>query len=109
MTKQEMQVVLGQNLRKCRLDQRLTIEKLSEKVGISVTFYSNLESGKKMMSVETLWKLTDALSISADTLLHGGEPESRIKNIELLLENQSPEELAAIEELIRFWIAHRTK
>lgn len=104
MTKDELQVMIGQNLRKIRLEQKLTIEQVAERVGISTTFYSNLESGNKMMSVETLRKITDALSISSDALLYKVDAASRLRSIEMLLRDQSPENIAFIEKLIRLCV-----
>lgn len=104
MTKDELQVMIGQNLRKIRLEQKLTIEQVAERVGISTTFYSNLESGNKMMSVETLRKMTDTLCISADTLLYNDDADNRIRSIDMLLRDQSPEHIAFIEKLVRLCV-----
>lgn len=104
MTKDELQVTIGQNLRKIRLEQKLTIEQVAERVGISTTFYSNLESGNKMMSVETLRKMTDTLCTSADALLYGHDAENRIRSIDLLLRDQPPENIAFIEKLVRLCV-----
>lgn len=104
MTKDELQVVIGQNLRKIRTEQKLTIEQVSERVGISTTFYSNLESGNKMMSVETLRKMTDALCISADALLYRDGADNRIRSINMLLRDQSAENITFIEKLVRLCV-----
>lgn len=104
MTKQELQTTLGRNLRRIRTEQNLTIEQLAERVGISTTFYSNLECGNKMMSVETLWKLTDALGVGSDALMQGPEPDERQKRIGSLLRDQPEENLVFIERLIRLCV-----
>lgn len=104
MRKDELQLVIGQNLRRIRLEQKLTIEQAAERVGISTTFYSNLESGNKMMSIETLRKVTDALCISADALLYKEDAGNRIRNIEMLLRDQSAENIAFIEKLVRLCV-----
>ena len=104
MTKQELQTVIGQNLRKARLGQRLTIEQVSERVGISTTFYSNLECGNKMMSLITFQKLTEVLGVSASTLLSNGKEDMHIKDIEMLLREQPPEMLAFVEKLLRLCV-----
>lgn len=105
MTKQELQRILGQNLRKARMEQNLTIEQLAEKVGISTTFYSNLECGNKMTSIVTLRKLADTLCVSTDSLLYCEEPGEKLKNINMLLSSQSTENIAFIEKLIRLCIS----
>ena len=82
MTKQEMQKLIGHNLMRQRLAQNITREQISEKVGISTTFYANLECGNKMMSLVTLRKLADALCVSTDVLLYGDQPEHYVAYIE---------------------------
>lgn len=104
MTKDELQAIIGQNLRKIRTEQKLTIEQVAERVGISTTFYSNLESGNKMMSVETLRKMTDTLCVSADALLYKADADNRIRSIHMLLRDQSPENVAFIEKLVRLCV-----
>ena len=101
MTKQELQRIIGKNLRRCRKAQNFTREQLAEKVGISTTFYANLESGNKMMSLVTLQKMAEVLHVSTDSLLHSDDADGKIKNIDLLLRDQSPGNLAFIEQLVR--------
>ena len=83
----------------------MTREELAEKVGISTTFLANLECGNKMFSVLTLLKLSDALCVSTDTLLHGVNERNAAGDIEALLRNQSPEMIQFIEELTRLSVA----
>ena len=45
---------IGSNLKKCRLNAQLTQEQVAERAGISVPFYGNIESGNRLMSMETL-------------------------------------------------------
>lgn len=104
MTKQELQIILGKNLNKARIERRMTREELAEKVGISTTFCANLECGNKMMSVETLFRLTDALCISADSLLFGENKDEKCKSIDMLLRDQSLENIAFIEKLVRLCV-----
>ena len=101
MTKQELQKNIGNNLMRQRIALNLTREQLSEKVGISTTFYANLECGNKMMSLQTLQKLADALCVSTDVLLRGSDTGSRILSIEKLLQNQPEAYVAYIENMIR--------
>lgn len=109
MTKYELQSFVGQNLRRISLEQGLTIEQVAERVGISTTFYSNLECGNKMMSVETMWKLANVLCVSADAILLGDDSDERIKSIDMLLRNQSSENLEFIEKLIRLCVSDLPK
>ena len=101
MTKQEMQRTIGHNLMKQRVARNMTREQISEKVGISTTFYANLECGNKMMSVMTLRKLADALCVSTDALLYDADTSGRLRSIERLLRDQAENYIAYIEDVIR--------
>jgi len=101
MTKQEMQKLIGHNLMRQRLAQNITREQISEKVGISTTFYANLECGNKMMSLVTLRKLADALCVSTDVLLYGDHASGHVRSIEKLLSDQPEHYVAYIENVIR--------
>ena len=109
MTKQELQVMLGNNLRRARQAQNLTIEQVAEQAGISTTFYSNLEWGNKIMSLPTLYRLMEVLCVSPEGLLLADGPNEQIRNIEMLLRGRTPEELAFIEKLIRLCVTSLPK
>jgi len=51
MDKEELMILIGNNIQQYRLKQNLTQEQLAEKAGISTSFYANLERGKKSMSI----------------------------------------------------------
>ena len=61
MSKQEMQARYGRKIQEARKERHMTREELADRVGISTTFCANLECGNKMMSVETLDKLSEVL------------------------------------------------
>ena len=62
---------LGRRLWDYRAELKLTREAFSEKCGISVQFLSDIEHGRKGMSVETLYKICVAFEVSADYLIFG--------------------------------------
>lgn len=99
MTKEDLQVSIGINLSQIRKEKGLTQEAVAEKIGISPTFYANLECGNKMMSVVTLRKIADTLHISADRILYG--PTSDPHHIERLLDDVSPEVVSFIQKIIQ--------
>lgn len=47
---------------------------LADMAGISISFYGNIERGRKMMSMETFIKICTALNASADYILSGKIP-----------------------------------
>jgi len=54
MSSDNLKETIGRNLRNIRAERKLTREQMAELVGVSTTFYANLETGNKMMSVTTL-------------------------------------------------------
>lgn len=97
MSSNDLKEIIGRNLRSIRTDRKLTREQMAEKVGVSTTFYANLETGNKMMSVTTLKKIADALGISTDSILYENRPCEAADRIQKALSDQ-PQEVAAIAE-----------
>ena len=104
MSKQEKQVLYGQKIQQARKEQHMTREELADRVGISTTFCANLECGNKMMSVETLDKLSEVLGVSADFLLDKTSDHPGIQNIVLMLKDQPDEVIAFSEKMVRLCI-----
>ncbi len=61
--------ILGNAIRRARLDMQLSQEELAEMVGITVTHLKHLESEHRKPSIEVLFRLTETLHISLDNLL----------------------------------------
>ena len=104
MQKHDLQQIIGNNLRRIRIDSGLTREQLAEKVGVSTTFYANLECGNKMMSVITLRKLADALGVSTDALLYEERPCENIARIQTILRTQPASLVTFSERLIQLCV-----
>jgi len=60
---------IGEQVRKLRRNQNLTIEQLAEKVGVSVSFIGHIERGSRKASIETFVKISHALGVSTDMFL----------------------------------------
>ncbi len=60
---------IGQRIKKKRLEQGLTQEKLSELVGIGPSHMSHIESGSTVPSFEVFIAIVNTLECSADELL----------------------------------------
>jgi len=61
--------MLGDELRKARDDANLTQEQLSFSAGIDRSYISLLENNRKSPTIDVLFRLCDALGISASGLL----------------------------------------
>ena len=60
---------IGKRIREERTGAGLTQLLLSEKIGISDTYLGAVERGEKIPSIETLFKIANALNITIDYLL----------------------------------------
>jgi len=60
---------LGTKIKRKREELSLTQEKLAEKCDISSSFLYHIEAGTRVLSVETLYKIANALNVSFDYLL----------------------------------------
>ena len=94
---------IGARLKQARLERKLTQPQLAEMAGISVSFLSNLETGRQAMNVLTLVSLLDKLNISADWLLNNSTDSanhSAALEIEKELISCTPKERDAILRLV---------
>ncbi len=88
--------IIGKRLRRQREDLELTREKFAEIVGISAPFLAELESGRKGMSAQTLYKICKNLPISANYLLLGKDDFNKSGNTAMNIIEQIPTKYHAI-------------
>ena len=96
-------VKLGKNVRQARNNLKLTQEQLAEKIDVSTVFISQIETGVRKASLETIYKLSLSLKVPVDDLLKK-EPASDIteyNELSSLLEYCTPKEIGLITELVR--------
>jgi transcriptional regulator with XRE-family HTH domain len=62
---------LGANVRAVRTSRGLTQEQVAFDTGLHLSFVSDIERGKRNISVQTLLKLARALGVAAPALLEG--------------------------------------
>ena len=65
---------------------------VSEKAGISLRFYQMIERGEKSVSLDTLIRLSDILTISVDYLLFGDLSNSLENPLTETLRRLSPQQ-----------------
>jgi len=68
-------IEVGNRIRIKRKSNNITLEKLAEMCDISVGFISNIETGNKSASLETLYKIAISLKASLDYLVFGFETD----------------------------------
>lgn len=69
--KKPVNIEIGQNVKRLRENAGMTQESLSELLGLGVKHISAIECGAAGVSIPTLIKLCNLLSVSADRVLFG--------------------------------------
>ncbi|HZZ77249.1 MAG TPA: helix-turn-helix domain-containing protein [Gemmataceae bacterium] len=83
---------VGDRIKKRRNELGWTQDQLAQKAGISKSFLSDLENGKRSVSADNLLDIARVLNLSLDYLMKGTEPEANP------VEVQIPASLAAFAE-----------
>ena len=86
-----LKFILGAKIRQLRQQQKLSLKVLSEQSGLSISYLSEIEKGKKYPKPEKLFHLSNALNVSFDELVslqteNEGNPISAILNSPFLNE-----------------------
>ncbi len=95
---------IGQRIRKIRKARGLSQEKLAEKVGISTTHMSHIETANTKMSLPTFAELASVLEVRTDELLYDNRPEDRstsIAYITELLDDCTIQQVRIIEDIVK--------
>ena len=61
-------VKLGLQIKKIREGKNLTQQKLADKAGIHLSYIGNIEIGAKQPSLETLFRIAEALEVKVSDL-----------------------------------------
>jgi transcriptional regulator with XRE-family HTH domain len=80
MAQQNIYAELGQKIKNSRQGQGMTQSDLAEKAGISVSFLSFLESGKRKGSLETYFQIAASLGTDLSDLLRVKKTKSAFGN-----------------------------
>ncbi len=99
--KKTINVEVGANIKTMRERNGLTQEQLSECVGIGVKSLSAIERGTVGVSLTTLRKICEELSVSADALLFGPCEQGDISDIVACVERMTPEQQDITREMLR--------
>ena len=94
----------GQRIRKFRKAHQLSQEELAERIGISTTHMSHIETGNTKLSLPVLVSLATALEVSADDLLFDNTAATRnsvIDDLLSLLENCSISQIKILKDIVK--------
>jgi XRE family transcriptional regulator, regulator of sulfur utilization len=64
--------LIGQNIKRLRKEQQMTLDMLCEKSGVSKAMLSQIEAQKVNPTIATVWKIARGLDVDLESLLHGG-------------------------------------
>ncbi|MBQ3151625.1 MAG: helix-turn-helix transcriptional regulator [Clostridia bacterium] len=70
--------LIGERIKKARAEIGLTQEKLSERIGVTVGYISQLERGISKINLETLGKISSTLKRDVSFFLTGVEMKSDV-------------------------------
>lgn len=95
---------IWQRIRKLRRARGLSQEQLSERVGISITHMSHIETGNTKLSLSVFVDIASALEVQADALLYD-QPHDSISTaaneIGVVLEKCSAAQARILAEVVK--------
>ena len=68
---------IGVNVKRQRLEQKMSLDKLAEASGVSKAMLSQVESAKVNPTIATMWKIAHALKVDFNFLLKGKGDKAR--------------------------------
>lgn len=95
---------IGQRIRKIRKAHGLSQEELAEKVGISTTHMSHIETGNTKLSLPVFVELAEALEIRTDEMLSDSDLATRgaaIEEIVRILDTCTTQQVKVMEDILK--------
>ena len=96
--------IIGERLKKARIENNLTQEKLAEKLDVSIAFLSRIERGSSHISLKRLSQICDILGITEGSILNGSSNNSNTylaSEFDDILKNTTPEKQKLIYEIAK--------
>ena len=95
---------IGKKIRQLRKENNLSQEQLAEKVWISATHMSHIETGATKLSLPVLVDIANALSVGVDEILGTAIEIKRVEsvdNIRELLNTCTPQQTLVLEKILK--------
>lgn len=95
---------IGKRVKSARKNAHLTQEELSEKINMSLSHISNIETGNTKLSLPAILEIADALSVSADELLCDNNTQTVAvfqNELQKLVADCSYREMQIITDIVR--------
>ena len=96
--------IIGERLKKARIDSNSTQEKLAEKLDVSIAFLSRIERGSSHISLKRLSQICDILGITEGSILNGSSNNSNTylsSEFDNILKNTTPEKQKLIYKIAK--------
>lgn len=91
---------IGTRIRKYRKLKNISQEELAEKIDISTTHMSHIETGSTKLSLQVLVDIAQILEVSTDTLIFEKTSKLKIQKIETILSDCNENEIAFITKIV---------
>ena len=95
---------LGARIQEARRAQNMSQVDFADKLNISLSHISDIETGKSNFGVDILMRMTEVLQVSADKLLRTDIPEVNAiyaAEVESILDSCTPAEADALLKMLR--------
>lgn len=98
--KEKIDLLVGNNIKRERVKAGYTQEKFSELIGIGTKSLSAIERGTVGVSLTTLLRICNVLSISSNSLLFENSQKNDVQSITERLERLTPEQFAIANDIL---------
>ena len=92
---------IGKRIRKYRKLKNLSQEELAEKIDISTTHMSHIETGSTKLSLQVLVDLSKVLEVNTDDLIFENKPKTMINQINKLLSECNENQIQFISNVVK--------
>lgn len=98
--KNELNILIGNNIKRERTKAGYTQEEFSELIGIGTKSLSAVERGTVGVSLSTLIRICNVLSISSNSILFESSHKNDVQSITERLEQLPPEQFALVNDIL---------
>ena len=98
--KKEINIYVGNAIRTARERSGLTQEQFGEIVSLGTKNVSDIERGVAGITISTLKRICEKLSISSDLIIFGDQNKNDVTYLTERLERLTPEQFSAVKEFL---------
>jgi XRE family transcriptional regulator, regulator of sulfur utilization len=75
---EDLNTLVGLNLKRIREDKRLSLDRLAELTGVSKSMLGQIERGESSPTIATVWKISNGLKVSFTALLNSPQADTSL-------------------------------